>query len=67
MWKIKVWGKCLVESNLYNVTEERFFRALHANHRKSIKLGNSHISFELRHNKKYFSSLKQLNTFLYRK
>jgi hypothetical protein len=47
MWRKKSFGKILVESNLYNVTEKRFFRALHANHRKSIKLCNSHISFEV--------------------
>jgi hypothetical protein len=48
----KSFGKILVESNLYNVTEKRFYSALHANHRKSIKLCNTHISFELRTNLK---------------
>ena len=52
MWSKKCFGKILDESNLYNVTEKRFFTALHANHRKSIKLCNSHISFELRINLK---------------
>ena len=54
MWRKKSFGKILVESNLYNATEKRFFRALHANHRKSIKLCNSQL-------KNHFSSLKQLN------